>query len=608
MSRRVDSMSVLGLALAAVCVLAFVDWLVFARGLPVPRGTHSMLDLGSWLARRGDSAGLTQALRLALAAGGIASSALAALIFLRATENVAARQIAWALLGYAAFTFSAHFLAVDARYSAGQPLRYASHALSTALFTFVALAVARFLMIFPRPVDFDSIARHPWFGRSRTQAAGGTPTLAHWMGSLRARSAIMATCHRMLLDGRMLLIAPVAMFALVAGDRALQRTFPSDVWGAIAVIFFIAWLLLFAGGICPMAMASTRHLYRNGTEVERRRVAWLRAVLLAAAAAVALLILVPLLVRKLGGSGALTDAWAGVLFLAWIALPTLFIGGLAFAVLYGGALDPRVAFTRVTLWTVLGLAITGAFLVLERFVALKAVEWLALPKETGLVVAGGVIAATFVPLRHGVERALMRLADRYLPISIVADGARVVKTVAITDLSGYTALTQRDEPLALIQGALLKRQAERIAGALGGRVVKSMGDAVMLTFDSPRDAALAVERLHAAYGEAAAALDIEPLPLHTALHAGEIVESHDGDIYGHTVNLCARLVDAAAPGEIVASAAVAAVLLPDGRAIACGERRFKNVSEAVSCYRVLPMTSPAPVAAAARAHASEPQP
>ncbi len=285
---------------------------------------------------------------------------------------------------------------------------------------------------------------------------------------------------------------------------------------------------------------------------------------------------------------------SGAAMLLVVLIPTFFVMGLAFAVLYGGALDPRIAVTRFTLWSVLGLGVTLGFLLLERFVAVKVVGWLSLPPDSGAIVAGAVVAGTFVPVRRVTERAVTTLADRYLPISVVADGVRVVKTVMVSDLSGYTALSATDEQRALLLGALLKRQAERIVGAHGGKVIKSMGDAIMATFDAGDAAVLAALDLHKGFPGAADAVGVEPLPLHTALHRGEIVESHDGDIYGQTVNVTARLVDAAAPGEIVLSGAVKEALATPFGLRSLGERRFKNVPAPIACFRVDAIEAPGP--------------
>ena len=93
--------------------------------------------------------------------------------------------------------------------------------------------------------------------------------------------------------------------------------------------------------------------------------------------------------------------------------------------------------------------------------------------------------------------------------------------------------------------------------------------------------------LHAAFPGIIDTLGLTALRLHSALHFGEIVETRDADIFGQTMNVTARLVDAAAAGEIVVSQEVwndthEQVALKD-----IGERKFKNVPEPVQCYQVV---------------------
>jgi class 3 adenylate cyclase len=195
-----------------------------------------------------------------------------------------------------------------------------------------------------------------------------------------------------------------------------------------------------------------------------------------------------------------------------------------------------------------------------------------------------------------------------LPLEVLADGRRVQRVVAITDLSGYTALSATDESRALLLGALLKRLGDRAAQRNGGKLIKSMGDAVMLTFASAGSALAAVRELHGEFDPAASAVGIEPLPLHSALHVGEIGESHDGDIYGQTVNVTARLVDAAGKHEIVMSGAVMEALPAPPTASDIGERRFKNVPQAVRCYRLDAAQSPAPAPSAPDSPPATPAP
>jgi adenylate cyclase len=229
---------------------------------------------------------------------------------------------------------------------------------------------------------------------------------------------------------------------------------------------------------------------------------------------------------------------------------------------------------------------TVLFVVVERYVALKLVKAFDLPPDTGAIVAGGVIAATFVPIRRGVTRLVTRLAERWLPVSAVVDGERVFRAVAITDLSGYTALAATDDAAARMQSGVLKRAAQLATEKHGGRIVKTLGDAVMMVYETSRGAALAVRQIHQSFPAMVAPLGYTPLPLHSAVHYGEIAETHDGDIFGHTVNVTARLVDIAKGGEIALSADAAGQAQGLASLTDAGAHRLKNVPEAIHCFKL----------------------
>jgi adenylate cyclase len=120
--------------------------------------------------------------------------------------------------------------------------------------------------------------------------------------------------------------------------------------------------------------------------------------------------------------------------------------------------------------------------------------------------------------------------------------------VGFADLVGYTSLTQRlsgDELEALI-ARFEADTRDAIAGA-GGRVVKSLGDAVL--FAAP-DAGSGV-RIARALAEALAADGRLPLS-RIGLDIGPVVQ-RDGDIFGAPVNRAHRIVQVAPAGVIVAS-------------------------------------------------------
>jgi adenylate cyclase len=117
-------------------------------------------------------------------------------------------------------------------------------------------------------------------------------------------------------------------------------------------------------------------------------------------------------------------------------------------------------------------------------------------------------------------------------------------TFVFADLAGYTALTARwGDDIAAEVAIALADVAHHIAAEHGGRLVKSMGDSVMLRTPT----AEAGVRLGIALSQAAPALRAR-----VGIHCGTAVE-HDGDYFGLAVNLAARLAAQAAPGEVLVS-------------------------------------------------------
>ncbi|KUI03060.1 adenylate/guanylate cyclase domain-containing protein [Mycobacterium sp. IS-3022] len=150
--------------------------------------------------------------------------------------------------------------------------------------------------------------------------------------------------------------------------------------------------------------------------------------------------------------------------------------------------------------------------------------------------------------------------------------------VGFADLTGFTALTQRLTPdelsdLLIEFGGIVSD----LVHADGGRVVKFIGDEVMWVSSTP-------ELL------AKVALDLVELP--QAHEAGLLVRAGlgygdvlaiGGDYWGTPVNLAARLVAAAAPGQILASTDVRDEL-PDWPAIAQNPLILKGFDVPVTAY------------------------
>jgi adenylate cyclase len=145
--------------------------------------------------------------------------------------------------------------------------------------------------------------------------------------------------------------------------------------------------------------------------------------------------------------------------------------------------------------------------------------------------------------------------------------------IVFLDITGYTQLTEEHGDAAAADLAdRLGRLVQRTSIAHGGRPVKFLGDGVMFVFPEPGPAVLgSLEMVEAV---AAAGLP----PAHVGIAAGPVI-FQEGDYYGQTVNLAARISDFARPGEVLVNGAVVdAAGLPDDTFVEVGPVDLKGVS------------------------------
>ncbi len=151
--------------------------------------------------------------------------------------------------------------------------------------------------------------------------------------------------------------------------------------------------------------------------------------------------------------------------------------------------------------------------------------------------------------------------------------------VGFADLSGFTRLSQQ---LTLTELSNVLSMFEQTASGTvldgGGRVVKFLGDAVMWVATDP--VALATIACDLTRHPVAADAGIE---VRAGVCFGPVL-AQDGDYFGSTVNLAARLVAAAAPGQVLADAVVAARLPEDWSAVAVPPVVLRGFDEPVTPY------------------------
>jgi adenylate cyclase len=160
-------------------------------------------------------------------------------------------------------------------------------------------------------------------------------------------------------------------------------------------------------------------------------------------------------------------------------------------------------------------------------------------------------------------------------IHSICSGAAAIETFLFADLCGFTEYTWRHgDRLAADLAIGFHHRVRELAAEEGCNVVKSMGDAVMVHSGDCRVALRLACRI----------LDLSRLdgypPIRIGLDSGP-AERREGDWYGSTVNVAARVADAATPGELLMTdrARTAAAGAESVRLISRGVRQLKGLPD-----------------------------
>ena len=162
-------------------------------------------------------------------------------------------------------------------------------------------------------------------------------------------------------------------------------------------------------------------------------------------------------------------------------------------------------------------------------------------------------------------------------------------TIMFTDIKGFTHRTSHSSRKQLEMLLDLHEQLVLpIFKEFNGDVIKTIGDAFLVTFHSPTEAVLCGMRIQkelTKYNEKK--LQDERIDIRIAVNSGEVTVKNN-DVFGEPVNIAARLEGAAEAGDIYFTEAVYLAMnkseIPTAEV---GYRHFKGIPEEIKVYKVI---------------------
>lgn len=155
------------------------------------------------------------------------------------------------------------------------------------------------------------------------------------------------------------------------------------------------------------------------------------------------------------------------------------------------------------------------------------------------------------------------------------------------DAVGYSRLMSLDD-----DGTLAALEAARAVflvcvTPLGGRIVDTAGDSVLVAFETATGAVQAAQAIQNELARSSA--EVAPdrrLLFRIGVHLGDVIVQPDGTLYGEGVNVAARLQALAGAGCVLVSEAVRAAVRPEMAAclVEAGEHQVKNIARPVRAF------------------------
>jgi len=198
------------------------------------------------------------------------------------------------------------------------------------------------------------------------------------------------------------------------------------------------------------------------------------------------------------------------------------------------------------------------------------------------------IAARLIVLLNDrlIEEAVFQNVVVLAEAALAAQGigrapASPESTIVFLDQTGYTTMTEEFGDLEAARTAARFYELTQVtAGRHGGRLVKILGDGVMLHFPDATSAVRSTLEVRSSVAQ-------EALPaVHAGINTGPVLR-RDGDYFGSVVNVSSRLADQAEPDEILVTREVVDAWSggEDVSFVDTGPATLKNVPQPVEVFR-----------------------
>lgn len=171
----------------------------------------------------------------------------------------------------------------------------------------------------------------------------------------------------------------------------------------------------------------------------------------------------------------------------------------------------------------------------------------------------------------------------------MANEDRRLAAIMFSDICGYSKAMGEDEQRALSLVETHNNTIQAASEQHGGRIIKKMGDGILVEFASAVNAvkcALEVQRAIGEFNQQAP--EEERILIRIGIHLGDVIVAGD-DILGDGVNVASRIEPLAEPGGICISRDIFDLVKNNIaiEAVHLGARELKNISKQISIYKLL---------------------